>query len=239
MKKIGLIGGITPEATILYYRILNQLNADSLGKSHSAEVIINSFDFGKIAKLQKENRWDLLDEMMADAGKSIENAGASCILICANTMHLCIDAVRDVVKIPVIHIADATSKEISKKKLKKVALLGTKYTMEKTFFTDVLKSSGMETIIPNLEDRDVIHDIIYDELAVGILNPTSKEKYLKIIHKLIKNGAEGIILGCTEIPLLIQQADVSVPVFDTTKIHSIAAFDFSTKYLQQQQQQQQ
>ncbi len=111
--------------------------------------------------------------------------------------------------------------------------------MEKTFFTDVLKSSGIETIIPNLEDRDVIHDIIYDELAVGILNPTSKEKYLKIIHKLIKNGAEGIILGCTEIPLLIQQADVSVPVFDTTKIHAIAAFDFSTKYLQQQQQQQQ
>ncbi|WP_339660295.1 aspartate/glutamate racemase family protein [uncultured Polaribacter sp.] len=239
MKKIGLIGGITPESTILYYRILNQLNAASLGKSHSAEVIINSFDFGKIAKLQKENRWDLLDEIMADAGKSLENAGASCILICANTMHLCIDAVRDVVKIPVIHIADATSKEIIKKQLKKVALLGTKYTMEKTFFTDVLKSFGIEAIIPNQEERDIIHNIIYDELASGIISPPSKEKYIKIIERLLKNGAEGVILGCTEIPLLIQQEDVFVPVFDTTKIHATAAFNFSTKYLQQQQQQQQ
>jgi aspartate racemase len=239
MKKIGLIGGITPESTILYYRILNQLNANNLGKSHSAQVVINSFDFGKIAKLQKENRWDLLNELMANAGKDLENVGASCILICANTMHLCIDAVREVVKIPVIHIADETSKEISKKSLKKVALLGTKYKMEKTFFTDVLKSFGIETMIPNLEDRDIVHDIIYDELSIGILNPSSKEKYLKIIDKLIESGAEGIILGCTEIPLLIQQENVSVPVFDTTKIHATAAFEYATNYLQQQQQQQQ
>jgi aspartate racemase len=239
MKKIGLIGGITPESTVLYYRILNQLNADSLGKNHSAEVIINSFDFGKIAKLQKENNWNLLNEMMSDAGKSLENAGATCILICANTMHLCIDAVRNVVNIPVIHIADATSKEISKQKLKKVALLGTKYTMEKTFFTDVLESFGIEVIIPDLQERDLIHSIIYDELASGILKKSSKEKHLEIINRLLKNGAEGIILGCTEIPLLIGQEDVSVPVFDTTKIHAIAAFNFSTKYLQEQQQQQQ
>jgi aspartate racemase len=239
MKKIGLIGGITPESTILYYRILNQFNSDNLGKPHSAEVIINSFDFGKIAKYQKENRWDLLDKMMADAGKNLENAGASCILICANTMHLCIDAVRNAVNIPVIHIAEATSKKIIEKKLKKVVLLGTKYTMEKDFFIDILTSFGIETMIPNIEERDIIHTVIYGELSTGNINPVSKEKYLKIIDRLIKNGAEGIILGCTEIPLLIQQEDISVPVFDTTTIHATAAFEFSTKYQQQQQQQQQ
>lgn len=229
MKKIGLIGGITPESTILYYRILNQLNSNNLGKPHSAEVVINSFDFGQIALLQTESRWDLLNDIMAKAGKDLENAGANCILICANTMHLCIDAVRKVVTIPVIHIAEATSKSILDKKLKKVALLGTKYTMEKDFFIDILTSFGIETIIPELEEREIIHTIIYDELSTGFINPVSKEKYLKIIDRLIKSGAEGVILGCTEIPLLVQQEDVVVPVFDTTTIHATAAFEFSTK----------
>ncbi|KGL63562.1 aspartate/glutamate racemase family protein [Polaribacter sp. Hel1_85] len=227
MKKIGLIGGITPESTILYYRILNQLNASNLGKPHSAEVVINSFDFGQIAKLQKESRWDLLDEIMAEAGKNLENAGAKCIVICANTMHLCIDAVRNVVNIPVIHIAEATAKNILEKKLTKVALLGTKYTMEKDFFKDILTSFGIETMIPELEEREIIHNVIYDELSTGFINSDSKEKYIKIINRLIKNGAEGIILGCTEIPLLIQQKDVTVPVFDTTEIHATVAFKFA------------
>ena len=228
MKKIGLIGGITPESTILYYQVLNQLNSENLGKPHSAEVIINSFDFGKIAKLQKEGRWDVLDKMMAEAGKNLENAGANCILICANTMHLCIDAVRKVVKIPVIHIAEVTSKKIIERKLKKVALLGTKYTMEKDFFIDTLTSVGIETVVPELEERDIIHDIIYDELSIGIIKPVSKEKYVKIINRLLKSGVEGVILGCTEIPLLIQQEDVAVPIFDTTEIHATAAFEFAT-----------
>ena len=239
MKKIGLIGGITPESTILYYRILNELNAENLGKPHSAKVIINSFDFGQIAKLQNEGRWDLLDELMAEAGESLEKAGATCILICANTMHLCIDAVEKVVNIPVIHITEATSKKIIEKKIKKIALLGTKYTMEKEFFTDVLSSFGIEAIIPTIDEREIIHNVIYDELSIGNINSVSKEKYLKIINRLIKSGAEGIILGCTEIPLLIEQKDVSVPVFDTTRIHATAAFNISTKNQQQQQQQQQ
>ncbi|PWG05106.1 aspartate/glutamate racemase family protein [Polaribacter aquimarinus] len=229
MKKIGLIGGITPESTILYYRILNELNSKSLGKPHSAEVIINSFDFGQISKLQKESKWDLLDELMANAGKNLENAGATCIVICANTMHLCINAVRSVVNIPVIHIAEATSKSITAKKLKKVALLGTKYTMEKDFFKDILSSFNVETIIPNEEDRNEIHRVIYQELSSGEIHEKSKENYIKIINKLIKSGAEGIILGCTEIPLLIQHNDVDVPVFDTTKIHATAAYNFATK----------
>ncbi|WP_298883903.1 aspartate/glutamate racemase family protein [uncultured Polaribacter sp.] len=229
MNKIGLIGGITPESTILYYRILNELNTNSLGKPHSAKVVINSFDFGEISKLQKESNWGQLNVLMANSAKDLENAGATCILICANTMHLCIEAVKNVVKIPVIHIAEATSKSILKKQLKKVILLGTKYTMEKDFFVTILNSFGIEAVIPELEDRNEIHRIIYDELAAGEIKKSSKEKYLSIIDKLLKNGAEGVILGCTEIPLLIKQEDVSVPVFDTTKIHATAAFNLVTK----------
>ena len=229
MKKIGLIGGITPESTVLYYQILNRLNANQLGKTHSAELIITSFDFGQISQLVEEGRWDLLNKKMAEAGTNLENAGASCILICANTMHLCIDAVRKVVRIPVIHIADSTAKEIQKKGIQKVALLGTKYTMEKDFFRDILNKHAIETIIPDVEERDEIHRIIYDELAQGEFKKSSKEKYLKIIDSLILKGAEGIILGCTEIPLLINQNDVSLPIFDTTKIHAAAGFEFATK----------
>ena len=229
MKKIGLIGGITPESTVLYYQILNRLNANQLGKTHSAELIINSFDFGQISQLVEEGRWDLLNKKMAEAGTNLENAGASCILICANTMHLCIDAVRKVVRIPVIHIADSTAKEIQKKGIQKVALLGTKYTMEKDFFRDILNKHEIETIIPDVEERDEIHRIIYDELAQGEFKKSSKEKYLKIIDSLILKGVKGIILGCTEIPLLINQNDVSLPIFDTTKIHAAAGFKFATK----------
>ena len=229
MKKIGLIGGITPESTVLYYQILNRLNANQLGKVHSAELIINSFDFGQISQLVKQGRWDLLDKKMAETATNLENSGASCILICANTMHLCIDAVRKVVGIPVIHIADTTAKEIQKKGIQKVALLGTKYTMEKDFFRDILNEHSIETIIPDAEERDEIHRIIYDELAQGEFKKSSKESYLKIIDSLILNGAEGIILGCTEIPLLINQNDVSLPIFDTTKIHAAAAFKFATE----------
>jgi aspartate racemase len=172
--------------------------------------------------------------MMEEAGKNLENAGANCILICANTMHLCIDAVRNAVKIPVIHIAEVTSKKIIERKLKKVALLGTKYTMEKDFFIDVLTSFGIKTVVPELEERDIIHAIIYKELSVGVMKPVSKEKYVNIINRLIKSGVEGVILGCTEIPLLIQQEDVAVPIFDTTEIHATAAFEFATKQQQSQ-----
>ena len=229
MKKIGLIGGITPESTILYYQILNNLRANQLGKTHSAELIINSFDFGQISQLLTEGSWDLLDKKMADTATSLEGAGASCILICANTMHLCVDAVRKVVRIPVIHIAETTAKEIQKKGIQKVALLGTKYTMEKDFFRDILSAHSIETIIPDAEERDEIHRIIYDELAQGEFKKSSKESYLKIIDSLILNGAEGIILGCTEIPLLINQNDVSLPIFDTARIHAAAAFKFATE----------
>lgn len=227
MKTIGLIGGITPQSTIMYYQVLNNLASKEYGDKHSAKVIINSVDFGEISKLQSEGKWDVLEGIMANAAKSLENAGATSILICANTMHLTIEAIRKVVQIPVIHIAKATGEQILEKKISKVALLGTKYTMEKTFYIDVLKSMGIEVIIPEKTDREIVHTIIYDELSKGVLKATSKEAYITIINKLEKKGAEGVILGCTEIPLLIQQEDVSIPVFDTTTIHATKAFNLS------------
>lgn len=231
MKTIGLIGGMTPESTILYYRFLNQMATDRYGSKHSCKILMYSVDFGEISKLQTEGRWDILNDLMAKAATDLEKGGASCILICANTMHLTIDAIKAVVKIPVIHIAEATSAVINVSNLSKVALLGTKYTMEKAFYTDVLKSKGIQTLIPESDDRQIIHDVIYDELAFGVISKESKEKYLKIIEQLIKDGAEGIILGCTEIPMLIEQKDVSVPVFDTTKIHATNAFNLmNTEY---------
>ncbi len=224
-KTIGLIGGMTPESTILYYRELNRLASERFGTKHSCNVLIESVDFGMISKYQIENRWDLLDEMMVKAAQNLEKGGAMCILICANTMHLTIDAVRRSIKIPVLHIAEATSLRIKEKELHKVALLGTKYTMEKTFYTDVLSDFGIETIIPSEKDRAIIHAVIYEELAFGEVNPKSKKEYLRIIKELISRGAEGVILGCTEIPMLISQVDVSVPVFDTTTIHATNAFN--------------
>lgn len=224
MQTIGLIGGITPQSTIMYYEVLNNLASIHYGENNSCKVIINSVNFAEVSRLQKEDRWDLLDQLMAKAAKSLELAGAHCVLICANTMHLTIDAVKKAVSIPVIHIAEATAERIKAKNLKTVALLGTKYTMEKDFYTQVLKSFGITGIIPNLEDRNSIHDIIYNELSKGVLNDASKQIYLQIIDKLIAIGAEGVILGCTEIPLLIKQDDVSVPVFDTTTIHATKAF---------------
>lgn len=227
MKTIGLIGGITPQSTMMYYEVLNRLASEKYGEHHSAKVVIHSVDFGEIKKHQLAGRWDLLDDIMASAGKSLEKAGASCILICANTMHLCIDAIENVVAIPVIHIVEATAKQIKQKGLKRVALLGTKYTMDKTFYKDVLGNSSIETLIPNEIDRETINTVIYNELSKGVLTDSSKDNYINIIKKLTKDGAEGVILGCTEIPLLVNQKDVTVPVFDTTTIHATEAFNFA------------
>ena len=228
MKTIGLIGGMTPQSTVLYYQTLNNLATELFGEKHSCKVVISSVNFGELSELQSKGRWDLLDEMMAEEGKRLESAGVRCILITANTMHLCIEAVKKAVNVPVIHIAEATAEAIRQKGLSKIALLGTKYTMEKTFYTDILTKEHIETIIPDQADRDVIHDIIYRELAKGTINPTSKALYLDIIDRLISQGAEGIILGCTEIPMLVSQTDVKVPTFDTTTIHAKAGFEFIT-----------
>jgi aspartate racemase len=227
MNKIGIIGGMTPESTILYYKILNDLASKQLGTKHSAQVIIHSMDFGLISKLQSAGDWDSLNIIIADAVIDLERAGASCILIGANIMHFCQPFAQRKVSIPIIHIAEATAKAIQDKGLTKVGLLGTKYTMEKDFYTSILQNHNIETIVPNSEDRTIVHDIIYNELAVGIFSESSKQEYLKVIGHLKKEGAEGIILGCTEIPLLIAQKDVSIPVFNTTEIHAEAGFIYA------------
>ena len=227
MRKIGIIGGMTSESTILYYRILNDLATQKYGPKHSAKLLINSMDFGVISRLQSQGNWDQLNEIIATAANDLERAGASCVLIGANTMHLCQPYAQQKVSVPIIHIATATAGAIKELGLKKVGLLGTKYTMEKDFYSSVLKENGIETIIPNDADREIVHRVIYEELAFGELIKASKEQYLEIIQRLKENGAEGIILGCTEIPLLIQPADVAIPLFNTTEIHAKAGFDYA------------
>jgi aspartate racemase len=229
MKTIGLIGGLTWYSTLDYYRLLNELANKALGGSHAAKIILNSVDFAEIEVLTKKQDWDAIAIIMCDAAKIIENAGASCLMIGANTMHKIADEVQAAVKIPVIHVADAVATAIKVKGLKKVALLGTKYTMQLGFYKTKLAAAGIEVIIPGEADIELINDSIYNEFSKGIFLTERKTQYLRIIQALIDSGAEGIILGCTEIPILIKQEDSGVPVFDTAFIHAAAAVDFALK----------
>ena len=226
MKTIGLIGGITWHSTLDYYRLLNEEMNKRLGGSHAAKIILNSLDFAEIKTLTELQDWDSIAVIMCKAAKAVEAAGADCLLIGANTMHNIADKVEPVINIPLIHIAEATAGAIKNKKLKTVALLGTKYTMQMDFYKNILLAHGISTIIPSDADIEFINHSIYKEFSSGIFLPETKKQYLHIIDKLIGQGAEGIIFGCTEIPILIKQSDCSVPVFDTAYIHSMAAIDF-------------
>lgn len=227
MKTIGLIGGITWYSTLDYYRLLNELVNKELGAVHSAKVIINSVDFAGIKTLTEKLDWNGLAVIMKASAKSIEAAGGDCLLIGANTMHNIAEEIQSAVSIPVIHIADAVAKAIKAKQLKKVALLGTKYTMQLPFYKNKLAAHGIDVIIPAEADIEFINDSIYKEFGKGIFLPERKQQYLLIIDSLIKQGAEGVILGCTEIPILIKQQDCPVPVFDTAFIHAEAAVKFA------------
>jgi len=227
MKTIGLIGGMSWESTAMYYSLLNQGIKSQLGGFHSAKCIINSVDFAIIEALQRKNDWDTLNTIMAASAKQLENAGADVILLCTNTMHLCSDAIQKNVSIPFLHIAEATSIKIREQQLKKVALLGTKFTMEKDFYKKTLQAYGIEAIIPNDEDKERIHHIIFNELVLGKINDQSREKCINIIKDLEHKGVEGVILGCTELPLLISSEDVTIPIFDTTQIHVEAGITFA------------
>lgn len=220
MKKIGLIGGMSWESTLLYYELLNKKVKALLGGLHSANCVIESVDFAELAELQQQDDWKSLDKMMVKRAQSLEAAGAKMILICANTMHLCVEAISKNTNIPIVHIAEVTAEKIKKAGLKKIALLGTKFTMEKDFFKNILEAEHIDVLIPDQSDRDQVHEIIYKELILGVLNEESKKTYLRIIESLRMRGAEGVILGCTEIPLLIHQEDVDLPLFNTTKIHA-------------------
>ncbi|CAN5840159.1 aspartate/glutamate racemase family protein [soil metagenome] len=227
MKTIGLIGGITWYSTLDYYRSLNEEVNKRLGGAHSAMLLLNSLDFATIKNLTEKEDWDSIAIIMCDAAKALEKAGAACILIGANTMHNIAHKVSPSTNIPLIHIAEAVATEIKKTSLKKVALLGTKYTMEMDFYKDILTSHGIATIIPAANEIEFINNSIYTEFSKGIFSPATKQHYLEIIAALVKEGAEGIIFGCTEIPILVKQSDCNVPVFDTTTIHVIAAVDFA------------
>ena len=226
MRKIGLIGGISWVSTADYYKYINEGINARLGGLNFAECIIYSFNYSDIKKNNEANDWDKTLQMISTASVSLKNAGAEAIVLCANTMHLIADRLEKQINIPVINIAEATATEIKKKNLKKVALLGTKFTMELNFFTDKLKEREIQFIIPDEDDRAFIHYTIFEELGRGTVLPESKQRYISIINKLQHKGAEGVILGCTEIPLLIKQEDVNIPIFDTTLIHANAAVDF-------------
>lgn len=229
MKTIGLIGGMSWESSQLYYEIINKKVKEELGGFHSAKSVMVSVDFDEIEKLQSKNDWNMLNKLMVKAAMQLEKAGADMVLVCANTMHLCSEEIIRNTSLPFVHIAEATGEVIKEKSLKKVALLGTKFTMEKDFYKDILFDFGIEVIIPNEKDRNIVHDIIYKELVHGNINTNSKKVYQKIIKDLQKRGAEGVILGCTEIPLLIKQKDVNIPIFDTTKIHAESAVMMALK----------
>ena len=230
MKTIGLIGGMSWESSKLYYELLNLKVKATLGGFHSCKSILYTVDFDEIHRLQGEGDWDQLDKIMINAAQSLEKGGADIILICANTMHLCSDAIIKNVSIPLLHIAEATGQAIKDKGLKKVGLLGTKFTMEKDFYKALLKNKfGIEAIVPTSTERDYIHEIIYAELVQGKFETAAREGYKKVIANLEKRGAEGVILGCTEIPLLIAPTDVTIPTFNTTKIHAEQAVEWALK----------
>ncbi|WP_316805624.1 aspartate/glutamate racemase family protein [Pedobacter nototheniae] len=228
MKKIGLVGGISWASTLDYYRYLNEGINRQLGGLNFAECLIYSVNFNEFQQFNADYNWDATFELLANAAQNLKKAGAEAIVLCANTAHIVADRVAENVGLPLIHITTATAKAVNKRGLKKIGLIGTSYTMELDFYKDKLIENGLTPIVPeSQDDRDYIEDILRNELGRGIINPETKKKYLKIIEELINRGAEGIILGCTEIPLLIQQQDVSVPVFDTTKIHVEAAVNFA------------
>ncbi len=227
MKTIGLIGGLTWYSTLDYYRLLNDLANKVLGGSHAAKIILYSVDFAEIKILTEKQDWDGIALIICEVAKIIETAGAGCLMVGANTMHKIADEVQASVSIPVIHIAEAVASVIKSKGLKKVALLGTKYTMQLDFYKTKLAASNITVIIPNNADIEFINKSIYNEFAKGVFLPQRKQQYLQIINSLIEEGAEGIILGCTEIPILIRQEDCAVPVFDTVFIHSEAAVKFA------------
>ena len=228
MKTIGLIGGMSWESSLEYYKIVNETVKEKLGGLHSCKCLMYSVDFGVIEALQHQNKWDELTKLMIEAAQNLKHGGADFIVICTNTMHKMAPEIETATGLNVLHIANVTGAAISKDQIQKVGLLGTRFTMEGDFYKKRLKDNyDIEVIIPEDADRQIIHDIIYNELCLGIIKDDSRQKYIDIINKLCANGAEGIILGCTEIPLLIKQSDVLIPVYDTTKIHAESAVDFA------------
>jgi aspartate racemase len=228
MKTIGLIGGMSWESSIEYYRIINETVREKLGGLHSAKSVMVSVDFAIIEDLQQQGKWDEATQLMVQVARDVERGGADFILICTNTMHRMAEDVQRGINIPLLHIADATAEKIKGRGLNKVGLLGTRFTMVEDFYKGRLeRNHGLEVLIPDEKGMEIVHRVIYEELVVGIIQETSKTQYIEVMQDLVNAGAEGIILGCTEIGLLVSQKDVQVPVFNTTEIHATVAVDMA------------
>lgn len=220
MKTIGLIGGMSWESTVTYYKIINETVKEKLGGLHSAKILLYSVDFSEIEECQATGNWEKSADILKEAALKLQNAGADFIVICTNTMHKVIPEIQEKISIPILHIADATADDLLQSGVKTVALLGTKYTMTQEFYKERLSARGIHVLIPDKSDIELVNHVIYSELCLGIISEESREEYKRVISLLKEKGAEGVILGCTEIGLLIQQKDSSLPVFDTTLIHA-------------------
>ena len=228
MKTIGLIGGMSWESSIEYYRIINEATKAKLGGLHSAKSLMVSVDFAEIEILQHQGKWIEAAQILIESAKSLENGGADFIVLCTNTMHKVADDIQANVNIPLLHIADATAQLVKESGIQKIGLLGTRFTMEEEFYKGRLSQEyGLSVSVPNAPQREIVHHVIYDELVLGKIEQNSKEQYVDIIRQMIDQGAEGIILGCTEIGLLIHEQDSPVPLFDTTRIHAEAAVEYA------------
>ncbi|MEN8154715.1 MAG: aspartate/glutamate racemase family protein [Acidobacteriota bacterium] len=228
MKVTGLLGGMTSESSAEYYKLINKLAREKMGGNHSAKSVMVSVDFGEVEPLMEQGKWDMVLDILSRASENVEKGGADFLVICTNTIHKFAEKIGDRINIPVLNIIDVTAEEIRNKGFKKVGLLGTRFTMEEDFYKARLeKKHGIEAIIPSPDERKTIHSVIMKELSVGIINPDSREEYLKIIKNLAADGAQGVILGCTEIPLLVSDKDTDIPLFDTTLLHAKAAVNFA------------
>ncbi|MFD5704416.1 aspartate/glutamate racemase family protein [Streptomyces lasiicapitis] len=225
MKTIGLIGGMSWESSAEYYRLLNELVRERLGGLHSARCVLHSVDFAEIERLQVAGEWERAGDVLAAAAKGLEAAGADLVLICTNTMHKVAGQVESVLSVPLLHLGDATAEAVRAAGVRRVGLLGTAFTMEQDFYRDRLASHGLEVLVPDEAGRDVVHRVIYEELCLGVVRDESRAAYQEVIAALVRDGAEGVILGCTEIELLIGQEHSPVPVFPTTRLHAEAAVD--------------
>ncbi|MGY4876348.1 aspartate/glutamate racemase family protein [Vreelandella aquamarina] len=227
MKTIGLLGGMSWESTQAYYRLLNQQVAARLGGLHSAKVILDSVDFADIEVLQRAGDWEALAEILVHHALRVEAAGADCLMIGTNTMHRVAPQVETAISIPLVHIADATAQALLKDNVQRVGLLGTRFTMEQAFYRERLEAHGIEVLVPDEAQRDDVHRIIYEELCRGVLEDTSRTTYLAVVEALTQRGADGVILGCTEIGLLINQNDTHTPLYDTTFLHAQGAVEWA------------
>ena len=221
MKRIGLLGGMSWESSAEYYRLINEEARDRLGGLHSADCLMRSVDFAEVEQLQRAGQWEQAGALLAEEASALERAGAALLVLCTNTMHKVADAITDAIGIPFVHIADTTAEAVREAGLETVGLLATRYTMEQDFYVGRLRDAhGLEVLVPGEPDRTIVHDVIYDELCIGVVDDVSRGEYRRIMRDLADRGAQGILLGCTEIDLLVGEDDAPVPVFDTTRLHA-------------------